>query len=70
MEMVELERIESAAEIQEVRALIERHVAYTDSSVGRAVLANWEQALGQFVKVMPTDYKRVLQAREAAVSAG
>jgi glutamate synthase (NADPH/NADH) large chain len=70
MEMVELERLESAAEIQEVRTLIERHVAYTDSSVGRTVLANWEQALGQFVKVMPTDYKRVLQAREAAVSAG
>jgi glutamate synthase domain-containing protein 3 len=70
MEMVELERLESAAEIQEVRTLIERHVAYTDSSVGRAVLANWEQAQGQFVKVMPTDYKRVLEAREAAVSAG
>ena len=70
MEMVLPERLESAREIQEVRALIERHVHYTDSSVGRTLLANWDEAVHQFVKVMPTDYKRVLEAREAAVSAG
>jgi glutamate synthase (NADPH/NADH) large chain len=69
-EMVELDSLESVTEILEIRSLIERHVAYTDSSVGRAVLANWEKSVRQFVRVMPTDYKRVLEAREAAVSAG
>jgi glutamate synthase domain-containing protein 3 len=69
-EMVDLERLESAAEIQSIRSLIERHVNYTDSGVGRTILANWDQAVRQFVKVMPTDYKRVLLSREAAVSAG
>jgi len=70
LEMVELEQIETSTEMLEIRTLIERHVNYTDSSVGRAVLANWDEAVRQFVKVMPTDYKRVLQARETAVSAG
>jgi glutamate synthase (NADPH/NADH) large chain len=69
-EMVELDSLESVTEILEIRSLIERHVAYTDSSVGRAVLASWEKSVRQFVRVMPTDYKRVLEAREAAVSAG
>jgi glutamate synthase (NADPH/NADH) large chain len=70
MEMVEFEQLDSATEIQELRSLVERHVAYTGSTVGRGLLSNWGRAVGQFVKVMPTDYKRVLLAREAAVSAG
>jgi len=70
MEMVELERLETADEIDALHALISRHVQYTDSAIGRRILANWTDAVGRFVKVMPTDYKRVLLAREAAVSAG
>jgi glutamate synthase (ferredoxin) len=34
------------------------------------VLENWEQSIAQFVKVMPRDYKRVLQQRQQQVSAG
>jgi glutamate synthase (NADPH/NADH) large chain len=70
MEMVELERLETADEIDALHALIARHVQYTDSAIGRRILADWNEAVGRFVKVMPTDYKRVLLAREAAVSAG
>ncbi|MEQ8486622.1 MAG: glutamate synthase large subunit [Pseudomonadales bacterium] len=70
MEMVELERLEIAAEMDEVRELIERHRAYTGSTVAAALLADWSKAVDAFVKVMPTDYKRVLQEREQAVSAG
>jgi glutamate synthase (NADPH/NADH) large chain len=70
MEMVELERLEIAAEMDEVRDLIERHRAYTGSTVATALLADWSKAVDAFVKVMPTDYKRVLQEREQAVSAG
>ena len=69
-EMVELESLVDGEDIEEVRTLIRRHVDYTGSRVGRQVLDNWEQSVGQFVKVMPTDYKRVLEERKQAVSAG
>jgi glutamate synthase domain-containing protein 3 len=70
MEMVELESMVAEEDIAELKGLIEKHRHYTDSPVARSILENWEQSLGQFVKVMPTDYKRVLEARRQAVSAG
>ncbi len=60
LEMVALERVEEERDIAELRNLIERHVEYTGSSPGQAVLADWEQSLDQFVKVIPKDYKRML----------
>ena len=70
MEMVELEEIESTEEMEEVRGLIRRHADYTGSTVAQQLLSNWERAVKEFVKVMPTDFKRVLEERKAAVSAG
>jgi glutamate synthase (ferredoxin) len=61
-EMVELESLTDAAEIAEVRALIECHVSLTGSELGKRVLENWQSLLPRFVKVMPKDYKRALQA--------
>ena len=69
-EMVEIERMESESDLAEVRGLIERHLACTGSTVARAVLADWRRSVGQFVKVMPVDYKRVLEQRKTAVAAG
>ncbi len=69
-EMVALEALEDHEDIEEVRALIEKHLRYTGSTVAERVLNNWEQARQQFVKVMPTDYKRVLEERKRAASAG
>ena len=43
-----------------LRILIERHLLHTGSARARAILADWEVALGAFVKVMPTDYRRAL----------
>ena len=43
-----------------VRQLIEEHVELTGSTVGQELLDNWEEASSDFVKVFPTDYKRVL----------
>jgi len=70
MEMVELERLDIPEEITEVRTLIENHLRYTGSTVAKAILSDWDGALRDFVKVMPVDYKRVLQERRDAVSAG
>jgi glutamate synthase (NADPH/NADH) large chain len=61
MEMVELERLEYAEEIAVLRGMIEEHRKLTGSAVAQRVLEDWEGALHTFIKVMPTDYKRVLR---------
>ena len=66
MEMVELERVEQAEDIEELQGLIEEHQKLTGSTVAKSILDGWEGALRQFVKVMPTDYKRVLEERKQA----
>jgi glutamate synthase (NADPH/NADH) large chain len=43
-----------------LKTLIERHVHYTDSDVAKSLLGRWEEARGEFVKVMPDDYRRAL----------
>ncbi|MEQ8953391.1 MAG: glutamate synthase subunit alpha, partial [Gammaproteobacteria bacterium] len=67
-ETFELEKISIAEDILELKKLIENHLRYTESTVAKAILDNWEASLAQFVKVMPTDYKRVM-AEHAARSA-
>jgi glutamate synthase (ferredoxin) len=69
-QMVGVEKLESAAEIAEVRAMIERHVTYTKSSRGRQVLDAWEKMIPRFVKIMPKDYKRVLACIQRARDQG
>ena len=64
LEMVALEDLEDEEEIAELRKLIERHQQYTGSTVAEQVLAQWRSILPQFVKVMPTDYKRYMEEQE------
>jgi glutamate synthase (NADPH/NADH) large chain len=51
--------------------MIQKHEQYTGSGVARQILDNWSSELHKFVKVMPTDYKRVLEelAAEEALTA-
>ena len=60
-QMVGLEGLESPGEIAEVRALVERHYASTQSSRARQVLDDWERMVPRFRKVLPKDYKRMLE---------
>jgi glutamate synthase (ferredoxin) len=60
MELVGLEKLTDADELEEVWKLIQRHQAYTRSARAAAVLADWKNLAAKFVKVMPQDYKRVL----------
>ncbi len=64
MEMVELEDVTDPADIAELKSMIENHAHYTGSTVAQWVLDNWEQALGEFIKVMPTEYRLALQRLE------
>ena len=59
MEMVELEDLDTA-DLEYVKGLIARHVEFTGSGRGRAILDAWETERKRFVKVMPIDYKRAL----------
>jgi len=68
-ETFELEAVSDAADIAELKSLISRHLEYTESTVAAQILANWDTALAQFVKVMPTDYKRVLNERAKRIQA-
>ncbi|KAM3089971.1 glutamate synthase large subunit [Phormidesmis sp. 146-35] len=69
-QMVGLETLEDPEEIEALRQLIQRHADYTQSQKAAQVLANWDDCIPQFVKVMPRDYKRVLQALKKAEADG
>ncbi|MEZ0339460.1 glutamate synthase large subunit [Mycobacterium sp. pV006] len=53
-----------------VRDMIQAHVDATDSTVGQRILAGWDNELAHFKKVMPRDYRRVLEAIAAAEARG
>ncbi|MGD9850304.1 MAG: glutamate synthase large subunit [Nitrospirales bacterium] len=68
MGMVELEPVVALEDKQTLRTLIEAHLKYTGSAKASRILKEWEAFLPKFVKVMPVDYKRVLQERKAALA--
>jgi len=61
MGMVELFAVDSDDDNRELRRLIQRHAQYTGSRVAERVLADWDGWLRRFVKVMPTEYRKVLE---------
>ena len=69
-EMVGIEQVEDPAEADDLRKFIERHAALTGSTRASAILAKWESNLPKFVKVMPKDYKRVLESIARAEADG
>ena len=70
LEMVALEKVETDEDITELRTLIEKHLGHTGSTAVAQVLEEWEAPLPKFVKVMPTDYKRVLEEQKVKAGAG
>ena len=68
--MVLLEKIENAAELENVREMIEKHVSYTGSPLGARVLSDWKNYAQRFTKVIPKDYKRMLENIENAHQQG
>ena len=54
---------------ERLKILVQRHLQYTGSARAKEILDNWDMALTQFVKVMPTDYRRALIELKAEGSA-
>ncbi|KAI0025752.1 glutamate synthase [Xylariomycetidae sp. FL0641] len=69
MEMVEACAVDDPTEIAFVRSLIEDHHHYTGSELAARILVDFNRALPRFVKVLPIDYKRVLQEEAAKAAA-
>jgi glutamate synthase (ferredoxin) len=70
LDMVRLEPLEDEAEIASVKKLITNHAELTGSLLAYRILSGWQKILPRFVKVMPEDYKRVLQTLDSVTSAG
>ncbi|KAA0105665.1 glutamate synthase large subunit [Mycolicibacterium sp. P1-5] len=68
-EMVDIDEFDDA-DVEWLRDIIVAHVDATDSVVGQRILADWSGQVGNFVKVMPRDYKAVLKAIAEAEAAG
>ena len=61
MGAVELFAVEEEKDVEELRQLITNHYNYTESTVAKRVLDNWNALLPQFIKVYPVDYRRVIE---------
>ena len=68
-EMVDLDPMEEEDE-EVLRSTIRRHQAETGSAVAGRILERWHEEVRSFVKVMPKDYKRVLNAARDAEEKG
>jgi glutamate synthase (NADPH/NADH) large chain len=68
-EMVALETL-TAADAESVRALLEEHVRRTGSRKARELLDSWQAVVPKFVKVVPSEYRRALEAQASPATNG
>ena len=64
MEMVELSSIEDEEDVSTIRTLMHDHIAYTRSEKAARILSDIKEELAKFVKVMPLEYKRILEQKK------
>ncbi len=64
LEMVDLEPLREPDDLDLLRDLLIQHAGYTGSTVAARILGDWDWAVGKFVKVMPVDYRRVLEEQK------
>ncbi len=61
-DMVTLRKLTDPAETAAVKAMIQRHAEFTGSAPAIRVLAAWDDAVPRFVRVVPNDYERMMEA--------
>ncbi|HVZ75221.1 MAG TPA: glutamate synthase large subunit [Polyangia bacterium] len=69
-EMVGLGKLDDVEEAKQVHALISKHAQLTGSKRAREVLDGWSRFQSFFVRVMPHDYKRVLESQKKMLETG
>ena len=60
MEMVAFDPLEEE-DITKLKRLVKNHSMYTNSPLAKRILADWDNNVKHFIKVMPTDYKKALK---------
>lgn len=60
-QLVNLERVTSKYDVDELKGMIEEHTAYTNSEKGKEILDHFTEYLSRFKKVIPKDYERMLK---------
>lgn len=70
LEMIEFETLENYHEVNEVKEMIINHFNYTQSTSAANVLKDWDQIVGKFVKVIPRDYKRMMESIQGQKESG
>ncbi|MBC3804922.1 glutamate synthase large subunit [Acetobacterium fimetarium] len=68
--MVDLVKITDAAELADLKGIIQKHLDYTQSTLAEKILGNFDETAKQFIKVLPRDYKRMLDAMERVQAQG
>jgi glutamate synthase (NADPH/NADH) large chain len=63
--MVDLDPV-NEEDAKALHAMISKHATYTDSSVAKFILKDFDNQLQHFVKVFPKDYKKVLLSKKQA----
>ena len=61
MEMSELSLIEDMGDNKELHSLISSHYKHTNSPLAKKILDNWADYVEKFIKVVPIEYKKVLE---------
>ncbi|HMF42992.1 MAG TPA: glutamate synthase-related protein, partial [Polyangia bacterium] len=69
-EMVSLGKLEDPEEVKLVHDLVSRHAQLTGSKRAEEILASWNQLVPSFVRIMPNDYRRVLEAQAKMRASG
>ncbi len=64
MGMIELFKLDDPDEAAEIKRLVQRHVQLTGSELAERLLGDWNNTLARFVKVFPSEYRRVLEETE------
>jgi glutamate synthase (NADPH/NADH) large chain len=70
VEMIEFESLVDDQEISFLKDLVQNHFHYTNSAKAGFVLENWNDVLPKFVKVIPKDYKRMMERIDEQMQAG
>ena len=70
LDLVGMGPVEEAAEAEHLREIVARHAAATQSARAFAILRDWAAWLPKFVRVMPHDYRRVLESQARMRAAG
>jgi glutamate synthase (NADPH/NADH) large chain len=68
--MVDLEPVVDVEDVETIKDLLARHIRYTQSPVAARLLVDWDRVQERFVKIIPKDYKRVLEAIKKAQETG